>query len=36
MSAPHIAVVVQNALLELDVRPRREAETLADADTESR
>jgi glycosyltransferase involved in cell wall biosynthesis len=31
MSAPHIAVVVQNALLELDVRPRREAETLAAA-----
>ncbi len=31
MSAPHIAVVVQNALLEMDVRPRREAETLADA-----
>ena len=31
MSAPHIAVMVQNALLELDVRPRREAETLAAA-----
>jgi glycosyltransferase involved in cell wall biosynthesis len=28
---PHVAVIVQNALLELDLRPRREAEALAAA-----
>ena len=31
MKRPHIVIVNQNALLELDLRPRREAETLVAA-----
>ncbi len=31
MSAPHVVIVSQNAALEIDLRPRREAETLAEA-----
>ena len=31
MKPPHVVIVNQNALLELDLRPRREAETLAAA-----
>ena len=31
MKPPHLVIVTQNALLELDLRPRREAETLAAA-----
>lgn len=31
MSAPHVVIVNQNAPLEIDLRPRREAETLAAA-----
>ncbi len=31
MSAPHVVIVNQNAALEIDLRPRREAETLAAA-----
>ena len=31
MSGPHVVIVNQNAALEIDLRPRREAETLADA-----
>ena len=31
MKPPHLVIVSQNALLELDLRPRREAETLATA-----
>ena len=31
MSAPHVVIVNQNAALEIDLRPRREAETLAEA-----
>ena len=31
MSGPHVVIVNQNAALEIDLRPRREAETLAEA-----
>ncbi len=31
MKPPHVVIVNQNALLEVDMRPRREAETLAAA-----
>ena len=31
MTSPHVVVVTQNALLEIDLRPRREAEALAAA-----
>ena len=31
MKPPHVVIVNQNAPLELDLRPRREAETLAAA-----
>ena len=31
MKPPHVVIVNQNALLEVDLRPRREAETLAAA-----